>query len=1140
MSPMDQKEPNKPVEGGFLQKEECTLYKINNYDSMPPFFMTLTNSSDHWAFISTSGGLTAGRKDANNALFPYYTDDKITENAPNTGHRAVLIITHKAQNHIWEPFANKESDRHRFTHNIYKSIAGNRIIFEETHTELGLTYQLEWTTSPVYGFLKKVTLINQTDHGYQISLLDGIQNTLPTFITSQTQNEFSNLLDGYKRNELHRETGLGIYALSARLTDLAEPSESLSATTWWNYGLEVDNYLLSNTQVKTFIHGQDLITEEETKGRKGAYLVHSHFFLEPKAEKKYYFCGEVNQSHKSIFELIHKLQDKEALHKELQEDLIKGEEQLYKIIGLNDGLQCTNSHLNTGHHLNNIMFNLMRGGYFAHYNRIDILDFDNFLENSNKQVRSEYGHLFPKGEKFLDKEDLEQKIIQTGNPDLLRLFREYLPLTFSRRHGDPSRPWNHFAINTQKEDGSPRLDYQGNWRDIFQNWEALLCSNPQYILPVISKFLNATTADGYNPYRISKSGIDWERPEPGNPWANIGYWSDHQIIYLCKLLELSDQYYPQKLGSELDKEIYVFANVPYKIKAYKDIKTNPRDTIIFDYSLDESISHISQSLGSDGKLLQKGERIVHANMVEKLLILVLAKMANFVPDGGIWMNTQRPEWNDANNALAGYGLSLVTLSYLIRFIKRLRTLMPSSSQTYQFHEEVALWLDRQLNILEPFEPTYTSPLKDTQRAQFLDQIEETGSDYREQIYKNDLSSPTTEVESDFIHKYLELCNQVLTKTLSHNKREDGLFHSYNRIHLEKNKVGVKYLYEMLEGQVSAISSEAITPEEGLTVLEALKKSSIYREDQHSYMLYPNRSLPSFLQKNTLTREQMESSPVLKRLLTISPNLLINTDLHGQGHFNREFRNEESLISGIKQFNNTNPRKALSPEEEQELLNIFEGVFQHKDFTGRSGTFFAYEGLGSIYWHMVSKLLLATQELLIKAYDQGEQELTTSLMRRYKNIRSGLGYHKTPQQYGAFPIDPYSHTPWGSGAKQPGMTGQVKEEILTRWLELGLQVQAGQISFNPILIDPQEYLTTEKQWVYYNREGVKLVKTLQKGSFGYTFCNVPIIVTNNDPDKGIAYDYNGQVIKQKEYQLPEDISENIFNKTGQIKEIIVKL
>ena len=61
-----------------------------------------------------------------------------------------------------------------------------------------------------------------------------------------------------------------------------------------------------------------------------------------------------------------------------------------------------------------------------------------------------------------------------SNHDFKRLCTEYLPLKFSRRHGDPSRPWNKFSINTRsEEDGSKVLDYEGNWRDIFQNWEAL-------------------------------------------------------------------------------------------------------------------------------------------------------------------------------------------------------------------------------------------------------------------------------------------------------------------------------------------------------------------------------------------------------------------------------------------------------------------------------------------------------------------------------------------------------------------------------------------------------------------------------------------------------------------------------------------
>ena len=82
----------------------------------------------------------------------------------------------------------------------------------------------------------------------------------------------------------------------------------------------------------------------------------------------------------------------------------------------------------------------------------------------------------------------------------------------------------------KREDGTKNLNFQGNWRDIFQNWEALCLSFPSFVESMICKFMNATTADGYNPYRITRDGIDWEAPDPHDPWANIGYWGDHQVI----------------------------------------------------------------------------------------------------------------------------------------------------------------------------------------------------------------------------------------------------------------------------------------------------------------------------------------------------------------------------------------------------------------------------------------------------------------------------------------------------------------------------------------------------------------------------------------------------------------------------------
>ena len=72
---------------------------------------------------------------------------------------------------------------------------------------------------------------------------------------------------------------------------------------------------------------------------------------------------------------------------------------------------------------------------------------------------------------------------------------------------------------------------------------------------------------------------------------------------------------------------------------------------------------------------------------------MLVKFSNFVPEAGIWMNTQRPEWNDANNALVGNGSSMVTLYYLRRYITFMQKLFQEIGRD-QF-----LFLKRSINFL---------------------------------------------------------------------------------------------------------------------------------------------------------------------------------------------------------------------------------------------------------------------------------------------------------------------------------------------------------------------------------------------------------------------------------------------------------
>ena len=121
------------------------------------------------------------------------------------------------------------------------------------------------------------------------------------------------------------------------------------------------------------------------------------------------------------------------------------------------------------------------------------------------------------------------------------------------------------------------------------------------------------------------------------------------------------------------------------------------------------------------------------------------------------------------------------------------------------------------------------------------------------------------------------------------------------------------------------------------------------------------------------------------------------------------------------------------------------MFDHQSFTGRSGSFFKYEGLGSIYWHMVSKLLVAVQEVLDAGQDRPTPRdglAAPGCARITTPSAKGWACTSRPPSTAAFPIDPYSHTPAHAGAQQPGLTGQVKEDVIARLRELGVVVDGG--------------------------------------------------------------------------------------------------
>ena len=1126
------------VNGELVSILGDTFYKIRNHDGMPPFFMSIVSGSNHWLFISSTGGLTAGRVSAEQALFPYYTDDKITENYENTGSKSILLVTRNERTSIWEPFSERYRGSYRIERNIYKNIAGTTILFEELNHSLGLSCRYAWRTSDASGFVKTTWVKNIGVTDCHIEILDGIQNILPANVTSQTQNTFGPLLDAYKRGELDLETGLAIFALNSTMTDLAEPSESLLATTVVQLGLDHVDYLLSSQQLDNFRSGMGVTTEMEVRGRRNAYFVRTSFRLKSEADRSWHIVADVSQDSPAVVALSNCLKgDRSEFIKTLECDIEQNNSNLKKIVASADGLQVSNDALCTAHHFANVMFNVMRGGVFTDQYNIDKKEFVDFVSVHNSSILEDSSSFFEELPEKLNVMELHALAEKSGSADLMLLSYASLPLSFSRRHGDPSRPWNRFEINIKKQDGSLKLGYEGNWRDIFQNWEALAYSYPEYVESMICNFLNATTVDGYNPYRLTHEGIDWEVSEPGNPWANIGYWSDHQIIYLQKLMEISAKVHPGKLQGFLSTPIFSYANVPYQIKPYTSLLENPYNTIDFNWDLQKEIKSRVQKFGTDGKLVaDRDGKVLHTSMAEKLMTLLLAKLVNFVPEGGIWMNTQRPEWNDANNALVGKGLSVVTLGYLRRFVVFCKTLFEQCElDTVNISEDIQGLYLNVLQALQQHANLLSGSFNDEQRRSMMDALGRAGSYYRWGYYQNGISGKQKQISVKDLIEFLDVVLQYIEHSLRANKRSDDLYHAYNILHIKEGVAKVDHLYAMLEGQVSILSSGLLSGAESLVLLESLRNSSLYRADQHSYILYPDKELPGFVAKNTISHEQAQGIDIIPELLKAQDKTLIVQDEGGELHFSGRFRNVKDVIRALGVLQEKPEFADLVKVESEKILALFEDVFCHSEFTGRSGTFFAYEGLGSIYWHMISKLLLAVQETILRTR---EKEVDGGLIEIYRDIRNGLGFNKSPDVYGAFPTDPYSHTPKDQGAKQPGMTGLVKEEILARQVELGFLIDGGRLVFDFMLFDKGELLAAPSSFHYWDVNGEIQQVELQIDSVGYTVCQIPVVLQASDVAFIDVYKSDGTVERIDGHVLDMENSRHILQRDNFVNRLVV--
>ena len=1119
---------------GLIEVEGEGFYCIPRVDRIPPFLMSVVSDGDRWMFVSSTGSLTAGRVDAKRALFPYETDDRLHRNAGLVGPVSAIRVE---DGRLWQPFQDRPDDA--ATRTLLKSVVGDSVIFEEFHSELGLRFRYRWRSSEKLGFVRSTTLTNEGDRPVRLEVIDGLVNLLPHGLEPSMYQRMSNLTNAYKRSEvIDPDTRLTVFSLESGVVDSPEPAEVLRGTTAWSVGLDDATLTISPDAIQQFISGDDRQPVHLLTGIPGAYLLDGRVELKPAGEATWHIVADVAQDQLSVSELHRELESQTALATVLADAANSSSESLVRIMAPADALQRTGDRVATAHQFANVTYNVMRGGVPLSGYRISTADFARFLSDRNRRVRDRHDAWLQSLPEVIDRSALLEEINRTGDPHLVRLGLEYLPFGFARRHGDPSRPWNEFSIRV-RDDDQPILYYEGNWRDIFQNWEALCMSFPEFLPSVIAVFVNASTPDGFNPYRITRSGIDWEVPDPDDPWSSIGYWGDHQIVYLLRLLEASERYFPGRIAKLLTERLFSYADVPYRLAPYEDLVADPKSTIRYDEKAAALSSDRVLAVGGDGRLLVDDEDEVHlTTLAEKLLVPPLAKISNFVPGGGIWMNTQRPEWNDANNALVGFGLSMVTLSQLRRYLHHLRELFNEAGpDEFSMSTEVASWLKSVATALGGARPM--GEPDGAERKRLMDDLGRAFTEYRSAVYDFGFSGDCTTVG---LGEIVALCDRSiahLDATIKASRRVDGLYHSYNLIHFaEDGAVTVEHLFEMLEGQVAALESGVLTPEERVDVLDALFASDMYREDQGSFMLYPVRTLPSFLDKNVVPNSAVQGNDLLKAMIEAGDRAIVAVDAAGRVRFSADFANRRDLEAALDEVGDEPGWHDMVTAHRAATLETYEQVFGHHSYTGRSGSMYAYEGIGSIYWHMVAKLLVAVQTSVAEAAsDCAPHEIVGRLVEKYWRIRSGLGFNKTAAQFGAIPIDPYSHTPAHAGAQQPGMTGLVKEELLTRPLEVGISVQNGQIQIDPILLRRRELLEDSETWSVWGLDLGLHELDLSKGSLGATLCQVPIVVETTEGERSIDLHFeDGTIERVPGLALSRDESAHVFARSGTIVRI----
>jgi hypothetical protein len=123
-----------------------------------------------------------------------------------------------------------------------------------------------------------------------------------------------------------------------------------------------------------------------------------------------------------------------------------------------------------------------------------------------------------------------------------------------------------------------------------------------------------------------------------------------------------------------------------------------------------------------------------------------------------------------------------------------------------------------------------------------------------------------------------------------------------------------------------------------------------------------------------------------------------------------------------------------------------------------------------------------------------------------------------------------------------MTGQVKEEILTRFGELGVRIENGAARFDPRLLRSREFVSAAREFSFLDVDGNWQELSLPAGGLAFTWCQVPVVYQLDDtaePAIGISL-ADGREETVAGLALSAETSSEIFRRSGHVRRLTLKL